>query len=208
MSIYWKSVILPIILFLMFSCQVKDKVNIQTGADFELNDGVISFDSNNFKSKVEFGNYLVKITGCHDCHTPKILTPNGLENDLSRALSGYPEGMELPSLDRKNIELSGLSVTKDFNVWFGTWGVSFASNITSDETGIGDWTEDEFFVALRGGKSKGIITNRSILPPMPNEIFLEMTDEEISAIYAYLQSTRPVKNLVPEPLPPILNELY
>ena len=191
----------------MFSCQFKDKGNIQTANDFEPYEEGISFDKNYFKSKVEFGNYLVRITGCHDCHTPKILTPNGYVNDLTRALSGYPQGMEVPEIDRENIELAGLSVTKDFNVWFGTWGVSFASNITSDETGIGNWTEDEFFVAVRGGKSKGIITNRSILPPMPNEMFLEMTDEEISAIYAYLQSTRPVKNLVPEPLPPILNEL-
>lgn len=208
MSIYWKQVILLNTLLLVFSCQVKDKVNVQSSFDFGTNQDEISFPSNNFESKVEFGDYLVKITGCHDCHTPKILTPNGLENDLSRALSGYPEEMEVPDIDRENIELAGLSVTKDFNVWFGTWGVSFASNITSDETGIGNWSEDEFFVALRGGKSKGIITNRSILPPMPIEIFHEMSDEEISAIYAYLQSTKPIKNLVPKPIPPILNEIH
>jgi len=193
---------------LIFSCQVRDKVSIQKESAFDPYQDEIYFNSDNFKSKVEFGNYLVRITGCHKCHTPKILTPDGYADDLSRALSGFPQDMKLPEIDRENIELAGLSVTKDFNVWFGAWGVSFASNITSDETGIGNWTEDEFFIALRGGKSKGIITNRSILPPMSNEMFLEMTDEEISAIYAYLQSTRPVKNLVPEPLPPILNELY
>jgi hypothetical protein len=29
--------------------------------------------------------------GCHDCHTPKKLGPNGPEADLDRSLSGHPE---------------------------------------------------------------------------------------------------------------------
>ena len=36
---------------------------------------------------VERGRYLVQITGCHDCHSPKI---EGMTPDLTRALSGRP----------------------------------------------------------------------------------------------------------------------
>lgn len=109
-------------LFLMFSCQHENKLNIQIDTDSEPNLDFFSVDSNNFQSNVEFGNYLVRITCCHNSHTPKILTPDGYANDLSRALSGFPQDIKLPEIDRENIELAGLSVTKDFNVWFGTLG--------------------------------------------------------------------------------------
>jgi hypothetical protein len=44
--------------------------------------------------------YLVNAMGCHDCHTPKKMGPQGPELDLSRALSGHPEGSDLPPAPR------------------------------------------------------------------------------------------------------------
>jgi hypothetical protein len=37
------------------------------------------------------GNYLVNTMGCHDCHTPWTVGPNGPEPDMTRALTGHPE---------------------------------------------------------------------------------------------------------------------
>ena len=46
-------------------------------------------------SQVERGRYLVGITGCHDCHSPKI--PGGMKPDPDRILSGRPQTTKVPS---------------------------------------------------------------------------------------------------------------
>ncbi len=40
--------------------------------------------------QVARGKYLVNTSGCHDCHTPFKMGPNGPEPDMSRMLSGHP----------------------------------------------------------------------------------------------------------------------
>src|SRR6516164_5315568 len=40
--------------------------------------------------EVRRGKLLATFGGCHDCHTPKVMTPNGPQPDTSRLLSGYP----------------------------------------------------------------------------------------------------------------------
>ena len=42
------------------------------------------------------GKYLVDIAGCHDCHTPHKMGPDGPEPDMSLMLSGHPADMALP----------------------------------------------------------------------------------------------------------------
>jgi len=42
------------------------------------------------EARRERGEYLVNAVGCHDCHTPLQMGPNGPEPDLSRMLSGHP----------------------------------------------------------------------------------------------------------------------
>ena len=79
----------------------------------------------------------------------------------------------------------------------GPWGVSFSANITSDSTGLGNWTEAQFFKALREGKFKGLDQSRPLLPPMPWQNLKHLTDEDIRSIFAFLKSTKPVKNVVP-----------
>jgi cytochrome c1 len=41
------------------------------------------------------------------------------------------------------------------------------------------------------------------MPPMPLAMYVHMTDEELKAIFAYLKSTKPIKNAVPVPVPPV-----
>ncbi|SFH08030.1 c-type cytochrome [Pontibacter chinhatensis] len=155
------------------------------------------------KEKIKLGEHLVLTSACHDCHTPKKMTDKGQEFDFSRALSGHPADMPPPEVDRKAMEQKGLVVTQTLTAWVGPWGISYAANITSDATGIGNWTEKQFFTAIRQGKYKGLENSRMLLPPMPWDMYKNMTDEELSAIYAYLKSTKPIKNVVPAAEPPV-----
>jgi hypothetical protein len=83
----------------------------------------------------------------------------------------------------------------------GPWGVSFTANLTPDkETGIGEWTSDQFLATLRTGRHLG--KGRPILPPMPAAVYAKMTDDDLRSVFAYLQSLAPVKNKVPAPIEP------
>jgi cytochrome c553 len=81
----------------------------------------------------------------------------------------------------------------------GPWGISYAANLTPDDTGTGNWTEAQFMKAIREGKSKGLDGARPLLPPMPWEVARNMSDEDLKAVFAYLQSVKPIKNVVPNP---------
>ena len=124
--------------------------------------------------------------------------------DESLTLSGHPANMPPPDVDRKEMESKGLAVTNDLTSWVGPWGISYAANITSDSTGIGNWTEEQFMLCLREGKFKGLAANRQLLPPMPWQDFKFLRDDELKAVFAYLKSTAPIKNVVPAAASPVL----
>jgi len=155
-----------------------------------------------FESQLKWGEHLVIVSACHDCHTPKKMTPAGPVLDSTRFLSGHPAEMPKIDVDRKEMESKGLAVTMDLTEWIGPWGISYTANLTPDETGIGSWTEEQFIRALREGKYKGLESSRPLLPPMPWEMYRNMTDDELKAIFAYLKSIKPVHNIVPAPVPP------
>jgi mono/diheme cytochrome c family protein len=158
-----------------------------------------------FENQVEWGKHIVTIGGCNDCHTPKKMGPNGPEDNLDLALSGSPSQMPPLNINRKEIESKGLMVMGNDNSFAGPWGISYPANITSDSTtGIGNWTEDQFILCLRKGKYGGVAAGRNLLPPMPWPNVAQMTDDELKAVYAYLESTKPVHNVVPQPQPPVL----
>lgn len=147
------------------------------------------------------GHYLVEAVGCHDCHTPMVMGPEGPEPDRSRALSGHPEALALPPppalADGPWLAVVSASMT----AWSGPWGVSYTANLTPDEdTGLGLWTFENFRDTIRTGRHLG--RGREILPPMPIAAFRNFTDQDLEAIYRYLRTIPPVRNQVPEPLPP------
>ncbi|MCB0569092.1 MAG: diheme cytochrome c-553 [Phaeodactylibacter sp.] len=150
---------------------------------------------------VKRGAYLVSAIGCDDCHSPKVFGPNGPEPDMERRFSGYQEGRPLPEANKDALK-DWVLFAPDLTAAVGPWGTSFAANITSDGTGIGNWTEEQFFRAIREGKSKGLANSRSLLPPMPWPVYRNMSDDDLRAIFAYLKSTKPVHNIVPQPVPP------
>ncbi|MBK8953319.1 MAG: diheme cytochrome c-553 [Chitinophagaceae bacterium] len=157
-----------------------------------------------YETQVKWGEHLVTVGACGDCHTPKKMTPMGPADDSSLLLSGHPAQMPVPDVDRKMAESKGLAVTQTLTAWVGPWGVSYSANLTPDSTGIGMWSEEQFMVALRTGVAKGIKGNRLLLPPMPWNSFKNFSDDELKAIFSYLKSTKPVNNAVPQPLPPDL----
>src|SRR6476646_12198435 len=80
---------------------------------------------------VERGRYLVDAVGCHDCHTPKKMGPNGPELDTERLLSGHPEQMAVtpaPALAGPWLAATVATMT----AWSGPWGISYSANLTPD----------------------------------------------------------------------------
>jgi hypothetical protein len=152
-------------------------------------------------SLVKRGDYLVASIGCDDCHSPKKLGPQGPQLDMEHRLSGYPAGRPVPKVDVAVLKSGWILFGGDLTSAVGPWGISFAANITSDSTGIGSWTAQQFKKAMREGKFKGLDSNRMLMPPMPWQNFRNLTDEDLNAIFAYLKSTKPVHNVVPEPKP-------
>lgn len=148
-------------------------------------------------SLVKKGNYLVVTLGCNDCHSPKKMGPQGPYIDSARMLSGFPSAAPVPVAGPDDIKKGLVVFAGDLTAAIGPWGTSFAANITSDATGIGNWKEDQFKNALRHGKYKGLDSERSLLPPMPWQDLTNLTDADIEAIFTYLQSTKPVNNVVP-----------
>jgi hypothetical protein len=94
-------------------------------------------------------------------------------------------------------------MTMDLSAAVGPWGVSFAANLTSDQTGIGNWTEEYFNRALKEGKFKGIEGGRMLLPPMPWQNYAKVPAEDVKAIFAFFKSTKAVRNVVPMAIDPV-----
>jgi hypothetical protein len=155
-----------------------------------------------YETQVQWGEHLITVGGCGDCHTPKKMTPMGPVDDSSLLLSGHPAGFPIPEIDRKLSESKGLVTTQTLTFWIGPWGISYSANLTPDSTGLLAWTENQFINCLRNGVSKGITGNRPLLPPMPWPVIKHATDNELKAMFAFLKTIKPIKNIVPQPTPP------
>jgi hypothetical protein len=116
--------------------------------------------------------------------------------DSSLMLSGHPGARD----PKKPLQWAVCSSATSTAVT-GPWGTTYTRNLTPDkDTGIGNWTEQNFVDTMRTGRRMG--KGRQLLEPMPWRWFAEMTDEDLGSIYAYLMTLKPIKNHVPEPKPP------
>jgi hypothetical protein len=134
---------------------------------------ISSPDRNN---PVEYGKYLVNIGACNDCHSP--------------------------SEDGQMIEGKELSGGYLFDLPFGEIR---SANITPDmETGIGSWSKETFLARFRHFLNPESTRPRSDNSQtiMPWTMYAGMTDEDLSAIYDYLRTVKPVKNRVVPFTPP------
>ncbi len=74
------------------------------------------------------------------------------------------------------------------------FGNLVSANITPDrETGIGDWSGEDFKAALKTGIGKGGV---HLYPAMPYVYYSKMTDEDVAAIWAYISTLPPIRNSV------------
>lgn len=160
------------------------------------------------QARIARGAQLIAIGGCGDCHTPKALDPK-LGMPVPRAdflLGGHPQGEPEPT---------GTPGAGDQGVIGGSFtsfrlpfGVVYAANLTPDvATGLGSWTAGQFIQTMRTGHRQG--TGRPVLPPMPWQNLAAASDEDLTAMFAYLQSVPAISNEVPAPSvpPPVLDAI-
>lgn len=70
------------------------------------------------------------------------------------------------------------------------FGTIYATNLTPDaQTGLGNWTADEFWRAMHEGRSKD---GRLLNPAFPYPNFTLITREDSDALFAYLKQLAPV----------------
>lgn len=76
-----------------------------------------------------------------------------------------------------------------------SFGIFVTPNITPDkETGIGLWSEADFWQALHEGKSRD---GRLLYPAFPYTEYTKVTRQDADAIFAYLQSVSPISQSNP-----------
>ena len=133
------------------------------------------------------GKFLTEVLGCVECHTPR-----GKDGKPDRRyfMAGHRVEDPAPAWDEGQEQRGvGMLVSSAGTAYAGPWGVTYARNLTPDPTtGIGGWNEEAFIYILREGTLK---------PPMPNLLYGNLSDDDLKAIFAYLHSLPPVKNLVP-----------
>ena len=153
------------------------------------------------QSQKNLGQYLVTVSGCNDCHSPKQSFVPYPAPDSARLLSGHPANENIPTVPTNIIGPTawGALTTNDLTAWAGPWGVSYPANLTPDQTtGMGAWTEQTFIQAMHTGKHMG--AGRDILPPMPWYNLAKAKDADLRAIYSYLKSIPAITNQVPQPV--------
>jgi mono/diheme cytochrome c family protein len=140
-------------------------------------------------SYVERGHYLVNYLGhCTGCHTP--LGADG-ESDRSLFLSGVPA--KFAGATAGPPQVAGFPGPRGSRV--------YARNITPDaETGIGRWTEEQFVETFKTGVRPDGAKYR--ISPMEWEVYANMKDDDLRAIYRYLRTVKPIANKVPANVPP------
>jgi mono/diheme cytochrome c family protein len=77
------------------------------------------------------------------------------------------------------------------------YGGIYSPNLTPDrDTGIGAWSDDDFYRALRFGEARD---GSRYYPAFPYPNFTKLTRQDILAIRAYLATLTPVSNTTPAP---------
>lgn len=111
--------------------------------------------------QVSRGAYLARAGNCMGCHT-------------ARSGDGVPDGRPYAG----------------GHILSTSIGTFVTPNITPDpETGIGYWSEEDFWQALNAGKSRD---GAPLYPAFPYTDYTKVTREDANAIFAYLQSLPPV----------------
>ena len=75
------------------------------------------------------------------------------------------------------------------------FGIIYSANITTDpKTGIGEWTEADFYRAMHKGIAHG---GKNLYPVFPYTYFTRMSRADVDALWAYLQTLPPTYQVKP-----------
>lgn len=119
--------------------------------------------------KVALGRYLAHNLDCFSCHSADFKTNDFLKPEQSQ---GYFGGGNKPLNQEGQVMLT--------------------PNLTPDsETGIGNWTEQQFIQAVKYGLKEGEPALQYPMNP-----YAQLTDAEAGAIFYYLKTIPPIKNEV------------
>ena len=122
-------------------------------------------------NQVAWGRYITLYQfECYTCHSKDFATNNYGVPEKSPGFFGG--GNKMFQLDGSKISTLNLSPDK--------------------ETGIGNWTEDDFVKAVK----TGIVPNGQPALRYPMIPYVNLNDEELKAIYSYLKTVPPLKNKV------------
>jgi hypothetical protein len=122
--------------------------------------------------KVKYGEYVANAAGCIECHS---------QNEKGQRIEGteYGGGFE----------------------FMQPTGVARSANITPDkETGIGTWTEEMFVNRFKVYADSSYVPRKlnpgEVNTPMPWMMYAGMETGDLEALFAYLQTVKPIKNKV------------
>lgn len=100
--------------------------------------------------------------------------------------------------DEKGNNLPGLAFAGG-SPMEGPWGLTVASlNLTPDPSGISYFDEAMFIATIRNGRAKARLLSNA----MPWAYFRNLTDSDLSAIFAYLRTQKAVQHRVDNTEPP------
>jgi Cytochrome c len=123
--------------------------------------------------RIARGRYLSILADCEGCHSQS----DGTRFGFPRVEGGHFAGNE-------------------FTKQMGMPGLVVAPNLTPDQdSGIGSWTDGEKIRAIREGIDKD---GNVLFPMMPYVHFREMSDDDVYAVIAYLNSLPPVHRVHPK----------
>ncbi len=123
------------------------------------------------EDKVKYGQYLVNTASCFDCHT---------KQEKGKFIGEHFAG--------------------GFEFKFPDGSILQSANITPHKTGIGGWTKENFIERFKMYSDSFYVAHTvnpgELQTPMPWTFYSRMTEEDLGAIYDYLQTIKPVDQVV------------
>ena len=124
-------------------------------------------------ASTEYGAYLVNAASCGECHTKQ-----------------------------EKGEFVGEPLAGGFEFKYPNGSVVRSMNITPHETGIGNWSREQFIERFKMHTDSGYVpppvdwSKSQFQTVMPWLMYAGMTESDLGAIYDYLRTVKPVENVV------------
>jgi cytochrome c553 len=120
-----------------------------------------------------YGKYIFTAAACNECHTKK----------------------------EKGVPIIGMELAGGFEFALASGGIVRSANITPDmETGIGKLSETEFLQKFSrysdSSYQNPTIKKNTINTVMPWTMYCGMKEQDLKALYAYIKTFKPIKNMV------------